>query len=338
MMIQLKEEETNDLTLNFLPAVLNTNDINMKEDCGREVDTIENDIDIKPNATELLRASLCTDEYSTRAQANFDFDGSQITLKNGQSSCVEAKDEDEKLEIKYEHQVGDRYFATKDETKLAIVPPSTELGGERNILDLQYNVPHEDISYVQSPHPHVVMTHSPLCESEERQWHGLTVDDKNIIDGSQHSHIDFALITSSTNTSNKTCYKFESGHKYHPFVSLCKLPTTVFEQDGSLEVKFVSKSMPAPLCWLQMQKYSPLRQCNHSDPMPIIDSLLTRPFKDKSKLLMEKKTCPVIGSDVSDEVILGCPELENDIAGKYLNYLQLCFKTLAFLPKAKSPV
>lgn len=100
-------------------------------------------------------------------------------------------------------------------------------------------------------------------------------------------------------TAEQLSSKLESGLKLcYPFVRLCKIPMTVLARDvNCLKPSFLSKTMEAPLCWLGTKEDSLLRQDSH--------------LKCTQLSTAAEQICP----DNID--IVGYPELEIDIAGKY---------------------
>lgn len=188
----LNEEETDNSTLHFSPS-LHT-DINM-EDCLGGVHTVENDTDIKPDTDELHNASWSTAEMSnsTSMQDN--------TGTDNRSD-----------------------FGGLQEPKLDIVPGTgTEIGDGVNFADSE-PASHEEMTPSQTPHPQLVMAHSPFCDSEAKQWHAVTVYDENVKDAAsqpKHSPIDLSLIaSSSTNTSDKTAENLPSkAGRFHNLIT-----------------------------------------------------------------------------------------------------------------------
>lgn len=327
-MIQIKEENTHALTSNVPSSGLEKEDENKEVVCYRNgVDSMQNDIDIKPDATELLRVSLLTSECSPSKNAQqadlgnnfggFQIKQEQLTSKYGPSASP--------LNIEGENQRSDGLFivSTTEKQKSHISVPSTETGDKDNASVPKY-APNEEISLTtRTPVAHMVMTYSPLCESEARQWHVLTTDAGNSrsdVPHQKHRHVKLALIhaassKSSSNSMEHLPPNFGSNLNSRPCVELCKIPNSVFAQDGSLKIQtpIVSKSMPAPLCWHGMGENSSLRHCSVSDRTSFPAASVV-PVEDENELVT--KTCAAFRMSVVDQLVFGCGELENDVAGK----------------------
>lgn len=194
-MSQLIEEETDDSTLHMSPSV-HTN-INV-EDNGDRARTTESDNDIKPDADELhYNASLSTAEYSNNNALVQDSMGRRSN------------------------------FGGLKEPKLDIV--CGQESGEGDNISHSEHASHEEMTHTQTPHPQLVMAHSPFCESEARQWHAVTVYDENTKDASQQkdSAVDQSQIASSSNTAdNNTAENLPSkagrihNFQFHIFLSV----------------------------------------------------------------------------------------------------------------------
>lgn len=116
---------------------------------NQSVETIEQDIDIKPDATELLRAFISSLEYVTSTSTDsgnipdgFKPKQEQITPDFGPAFCVENKNNNERV---------DRLFNTREELKSHFVPPKTEISFD-NLLNSEGSH-YKGLSLTPTSHP-----------------------------------------------------------------------------------------------------------------------------------------------------------------------------------------
>lgn len=183
---------TNASNFNLLPPGFHV------EESGNSVGTMENENDVKPDATELYRASLSYSEYWTTAQNNFGNVTNQFQFQNKQDHVAPT--------------YGPPFYmdtsAVRKEPDLQLhnAVPSLDIGhGKKSISGPGY-VHSEGTPFTQTPHPYMVMKYSVLDESDARQGLGFEVDTLKAkhVYKQNPSHIDSELIASTSKTSSKT--------------------------------------------------------------------------------------------------------------------------------------